>query len=88
MSGHTSNNNLQRWVEEWAAILQPDDVHLRHAQLAAHLGAGAVEDYRRGCIEMFERFAGCAQVIGNIVSGEIDLVSGHLPLIWSASHSI
>jgi phosphoenolpyruvate carboxykinase (GTP) len=27
MSGDTSNQKLLRWVDEWAAILQPDEVH-------------------------------------------------------------
>ncbi len=43
MSGHTSNNNLQRWVEEWAAILQPDDVHWCD---------GSAEEYQRLCSDL------------------------------------
>jgi phosphoenolpyruvate carboxykinase (GTP) len=27
MSSHTSNDRLRAWVDEWAAILQPDSVH-------------------------------------------------------------
>ena len=27
MSATTSNDRLERWVDEWAAILQPDSVH-------------------------------------------------------------
>ena len=43
MSGHTSNNNLQRWVEDWAAILQPDDVHWCD---------GSAEEYQRLCSDL------------------------------------
>ena len=25
MSGHTSNHRLRTWVDDWAAILQPDE---------------------------------------------------------------
>ena len=45
MSGHTSNHRLERWVDDWAAILQPDDVRWcdgsaeEYAQLCADLVA-------------------------------------------------
>ena len=45
MSGHTSNDKLRQWVDDWAAILQPDDVHWcdgsaeEYAQLCADLVA-------------------------------------------------
>ncbi len=27
MSGQTGNERLRRWIDEWAAVLQPDAVH-------------------------------------------------------------
>ena len=45
MSGHTSNHRLERWVDDWASILQPDDVRWcdgsaeEYAQLCADLVA-------------------------------------------------
>jgi phosphoenolpyruvate carboxykinase (GTP) len=43
MSGQTSNQRLQRWVEDWAAILQPD---------AVHWCDGSVEEYEQLCAEL------------------------------------
>jgi phosphoenolpyruvate carboxykinase (GTP) len=45
MSGQTGNQKLQRWVDRWAAVLQPDDVHWcdgsadEYAELCASLVA-------------------------------------------------
>ena len=43
MSGHTGNQKLQRWVEDWAAILQPDDVHWCD---------GSAEEYDQLCADL------------------------------------
>src|SRR4029079_16652663 len=40
MSGTTSNQRLQRWVSDWAAILHRDDVSW---------GAGSADEYDRLC---------------------------------------
>ena len=40
MAARTSNQNLQEWVEEWAAILQPDEIHWCD---------GSTEEYDRLC---------------------------------------
>jgi phosphoenolpyruvate carboxykinase (GTP) len=45
MSSHTSNDRLRTWIDDWAAILQPDSVHWcdgsaeEYAQLCADLVA-------------------------------------------------
>jgi phosphoenolpyruvate carboxykinase (GTP) len=43
VSGHTGNEQLLQWVDEWAAILQPDDVHWCD---------GSDEEYTRLCAEL------------------------------------
>jgi phosphoenolpyruvate carboxykinase (GTP) len=43
VSGQTGNEQLLRWVDEWAAILQPDDVHWCD---------GSDEEYTRLCAEL------------------------------------
>ena len=43
MSGHTGNDKLRRWVEDWAAILQPDDVHWCD---------GSAEEYDQLCADL------------------------------------
>src|SRR5262245_3861103 len=46
MSGQTGNLELRRWVDRWAAVLQPDEVHWcdgspdEYAELCASLVAG------------------------------------------------
>ncbi len=40
MSGHSGNQKLNRWVEDWAAILQPDDIYWCD---------GSAEEYDRLC---------------------------------------
>ena len=47
MSGTTTNERLQQWVDEWAAIMQPDSVYWcdgsadEYDRLANELVAGA-----------------------------------------------
>jgi phosphoenolpyruvate carboxykinase (GTP) len=43
VSGHTGNEQLHRWVDEWAAILRPDDVYWCD---------GSDEEYARLCAEL------------------------------------
>lgn len=43
MAGHTSNQKLIDWVEEWREILQPDEVHWCD---------GSAEEYERLCGEL------------------------------------
>ena len=43
MSGQTSNQRLQQWVQDWAAILQPD---------AVHWCDGSSEEYEQLCAEL------------------------------------
>ena len=43
MSGTTTNERLTAWVDEWAAILQPDDVYWCD---------GSAEEYDRLCAEL------------------------------------
>jgi phosphoenolpyruvate carboxykinase (GTP) len=45
MSATTSNDRLQRWVDEWAAILQPESVHWCD---------GSAEEYDRLAAELVE----------------------------------
>ena len=40
MSGHSGNQKLNRWVDDWAAILQPDDIYWCD---------GSAEEYDRLC---------------------------------------
>jgi phosphoenolpyruvate carboxykinase (GTP) len=43
MSSHTSNDRLRTWVDDWAAILQPDSVHWCD---------GSPEEYARLCANL------------------------------------
>jgi len=43
MSGATGNAKLAQWVDDWAAVLQPDDVHWCD---------GSAEEYERLCAEL------------------------------------
>src|SRR6478609_4298810 len=45
MAGHTSNQKLLDWVEEWRQILQPDDVYWCD---------GSAEEYERLCQELVD----------------------------------
>jgi phosphoenolpyruvate carboxykinase (GTP) len=45
MSATTTNDRLQRWVDEWAAVLQPDSVHWCD---------GSAEEYDRLAAELVE----------------------------------
>ena len=45
MSGTTTNTRLQQWVDEWAAILQPDDIYWCD---------GSAEEYDRLCQELVD----------------------------------
>ena len=40
MSGSTTNRRLQQWVDEWASIMQPDDIYWCD---------GSAEEYDRLC---------------------------------------
>ena len=43
MAGTTTNQKLKRWVDEWAAIMQPDDIYWCD---------GSAEEYERLCQEL------------------------------------
>jgi phosphoenolpyruvate carboxykinase (GTP) len=43
MSSHTGNERLRQWVDDWAAILQPDQVHWCD---------GSAEEYGRLCADL------------------------------------
>ena len=45
MSGQSTNERLQQWVSEWAAIMQPDDIYWCD---------GTAEEYDRLCNELVQ----------------------------------
>ena len=45
MSGSSNNERLNKWVAEWAAIMQPDDIYWCD---------GSAEEYERLCQQLVD----------------------------------